>query len=371
MRIGLCYDLKQDYLAMGFSEEESLEFDSPATIDGLEAAIRACGHEVDRIGQVRALAARLAAGERWDLVFNICEGVRGFGREAQVPALLEAFGVPCTFSDALVCALTLHKGMTKHVLRDQGIPTPDFLLVEHERDLARFEGAWRLGWPVFAKPVAEGTSKGIGADAKARNPEELRGVVGRLLRQFGQPVLIEAFLPGRELTVGVVGTGERARALLPMEVLLQPGADQEIYTWGNKERWQGRVCYRLIGPRGAKLVPTPEVGRNMPPAPFQEDEALAREAMELALRTWRGLGCRDGGRVDLRADAEGRLHVLEVNPLPGLNPNHSDLPILAGNQGITYRDLIALVLESAFARVPLPARDGGAGARAEAALAAR
>lgn len=351
MKIGLCYDLKQDYLAMGFSEEESLEFDSPVTVDGLAAAIEACGHQVTRIGHVKKLCERLVAGERWELVFSICEGVRGFGREAQVPALLDAYGIPYVFSDPLVCALTLHKGMTKHVLRDLGIPTPEFRVIEQERDL---EGC-SLAFPVFVKPVAEGTSKGIGADAKARDPGQLRELTRRLLAQFQQPVLVEGFLPGREVTVGVLGTGERARALYPMEVLLQAGADQEIYTWGNKENWQGRVRYRLLGTAGAQGAPTAEVGVHMPPAPLVEDDALAREAMALALRTWRGLSCRDGGRVDLRADAAGRLHVLEVNPLPGLNPHHSDLPILAANQGLSYRALIGEILASATRRVPAAA----------------
>lgn len=369
MKIGFCYDLKRDYLALGFSEEDALEFDSPVTIDGLAGAIAACGHEVDRIGNVRGLVERLAAGDRWDLVFTIAEGVSGYGREAQVAALLDAYGIPYTFSDPLVCALTLHKGMTKHVLRDRGIPTPPFAVIERAEGLDAQLAGLGLEYPVFAKPVAEGTSKGIGPDARADDPQALRGLVERLLQRFRQPVLVEGYLSGRECTVGILGTGERARALLPMEVLLQPGADQGIYTWGNKENWQGRVQYRLVGTAGARVTPTPEVGQHMPPAPLFEDDAFAREAMDLALRTWRTLGCRDGGRVDLRADGAGRLHVLEVNPLPGLNPHHSDLPILAANQGTPFRDLVAQILESALRRVPGPR--GEALAARPPALAAR
>ncbi|HVO76582.1 MAG TPA: D-alanine--D-alanine ligase, partial [Candidatus Bathyarchaeia archaeon] len=131
MRIGLTYDLRAEYLAMGYGEEETAEFAREETIDELENAIRRLAHEPDRIGSARRLVERLARGERWDLVFNIAEGLRGVGREAQVPAILDLYEIPYTFSDPLVMALTLHKGMTKRVVRDAGLPTPQFALVEH------------------------------------------------------------------------------------------------------------------------------------------------------------------------------------------------------------------------------------------------
>ena len=135
MKIGITYDLRDDYLALGYSEEETAEFDKPETIAALEQALQSLGYETARIGNVRSLVQRLSCGDRWDLVFNIAEGLRGFGREAVVPALLEAYHIPCTFSDALVLSLTLHKGMTKHVIRDLGIPTPDFAVIETAADI--------------------------------------------------------------------------------------------------------------------------------------------------------------------------------------------------------------------------------------------
>jgi len=129
VRIGFTYDLKDDYLALGLAEHEVAEFDSVATIDAIAGALRELGHEVERVGHIRALAARLVAGWRCDLVFNIAAGVAGFGREEQIPALLEAYAIPYTFSDPLVCALTLHKGMAKHVARGCGVPTPKFEVV--------------------------------------------------------------------------------------------------------------------------------------------------------------------------------------------------------------------------------------------------
>ena len=129
MKVGITYDLREEYLCEGFSLEETAEFDKPDTIDSIEEALQLLGHETERIGHVRSLVARLAGGSRWDLVFNIAEGLSGFGREAQVPAVLDAYGIPYTFSDPLVLSLTLHKGMTKRVVRDLGIPTPGFAVV--------------------------------------------------------------------------------------------------------------------------------------------------------------------------------------------------------------------------------------------------
>ena len=327
MRVGLTYDLRQDYLDEGFSEEETAEFDRPDTLEAIENALCGLGYETDRIGHVRHLTRRLAVGDRWDLVFNIAEGLRGYGREAEVPALLEAFGIPFTFSDLLVCALTLHKALTKRVIRDCGIATPDFAVVEHadEANLVT------LPYPVFAKPVAEGTGKGVTAASKARNPSELQRVCEQLLQLFDQPVLVEEFLPGREFTVGIVGTGPRARSVGLMEVILREAAEAEVYSYVNKERCELLVDY---------VVPNDE---------------MAQAAEATALASWRALGCFDAGRVDLRADARGVPNFMEVNPLAGLHPEHSDLPIICTAHGITYSELIRTIMDEATQRHRLTA----------------
>jgi D-alanine-D-alanine ligase len=206
VKIGITYDLRDDYLAEGYGEEETAEFDHPVTIAAIEGALHILGHDTERIGHIRKLAEKLVAGEKWDLVFNIAEGLRGFGREAQVPALLEAYDIPYVFSDPLVLSLTLHKGMTKRVIRDLGIPTPDFTVVESPEEIERVA----LPFPLFAKPVAEGTGKGVTAASKINDRAELERVCLLLLETFRQPVLIEAFLPGREFTVGIIGTGGEA-----------------------------------------------------------------------------------------------------------------------------------------------------------------
>lgn len=323
MRVGLTYDLREQYLAEGYGLEETAEFDRPDTIDAIERALHRLGFETDRIGHVRQLAARLVAGERWDLVFNIAEGLEGIGREAQVPALLDAWRIPYVFSDPLVMALTLHKGMAKRVVRDQGVPTAPFAVIEQPADVAEID----LPFPLFAKPVAEGTGKGVTPASKVTSQTGLRRVCRQLLQRFRQPVLVETFLPGREFTVGITGTGARARSIAVMEVVLTEKAEADVYSYVNKEECDSRVHYRLV------------------------DDGEAREAAAVALAAWRALGCRDGGRIDVRSDARGRPHFLEVNPLAGLHPQHSDLPIMCALSGISYDDLIGRIMDSALTRL--------------------
>jgi D-alanine-D-alanine ligase len=322
MKIGITYDLQKDYLAKGFSEEETAEFDRQDTIQAIDEALLALGYETDRIGNIHNLTARLVAGERWDMVFNIAEGLRGFGREAQVPAILDAYDIPYTFSDPLVLSLALHKGMAKHVIRNLGIPTPDFCVVEDSSDVDRVH----LPFPLFAKPVAEGTGKGINAASKIRTREELAAVCLRLLETFDQPVLVETFLSGREFTVGITGTGKAAEAIGVIEVVLRGDAEPDAYSYQNKKKYERRVKYRLV------------------------KDAMAERGKEVALAAWRGLGCRDGGRIDLRADTDGIPHFLEVNPLAGLHPVISDLCIIAKKVGMSYNELIQAIVSSAMLR---------------------
>ncbi|MFZ3114891.1 MAG: hypothetical protein WA133_12310 [Syntrophales bacterium] len=324
LHVGITYDLRRDYLAAGFSEEETAEFDRVDTIDALEEALSALGYAVRRIGNIKALVERLARGERWDMVFNVAEGLYGFSREAQIPALLEAYRLPCTFSDSLALALTLHKGMTQTIVRSWGIPTADFFVVQTLADLPQV----KLPFPLFAKPVAEGTGKGVSDASKIVSETALGDVCRQLLKKHHQPVLVETYLPGREFTVGIVGTGEQARVLGTVEILLKEQAEKHAYSYVNKERYAELVEYRLV------------------------DDATAIQAEVTALDAWRALGCRDAGRVDLRADAAGKPRFLEVNPLAGLHPRHSDLPIICALKGITYRQLIGFIMEAAWQRQP-------------------
>jgi D-alanine-D-alanine ligase len=322
MNIGLTYDLRDDYLAAGFGPEEVAEFDTEETIAGLEETLAGLGHRPERIGRLPRLVERLAEGKRWDLVFNIAEGVSGYGREAQVPGLLEAYGLPYTFSDPLTLTVTLHKGMAKRVVRDLGLPTPDFAVVSSIEEAPEID----LPFPLFAKPVAEGTGKGIGPASRLEDRTALVRACRDLLAAYRQPVLVETFLPGREFTVGIVGTGARAEAVGVMEVLLGPNAEPGVYSFVNKEESEQRVSYRLAR------------------------RAEGREIAALALAVYRGFGCRDAGRVDIRLDGTGRPHFLEINPLAGLHLHHSDLPILCGLAGMSFSELIDRIVRSALQR---------------------
>lgn len=324
MRIGITYDLRTEYLAAGYSMEDTAEFDSVETIDAIEAALQALGCETVRIGHLGQLRLRLARGERWTMVFNIAEGLWGADREARVPALLEAQGVPCTFSDARLLTAVLHKGTGKRLARQSGVRTADF---EVAATLATAEQC-RLPMPLFLKPVAEGSSKGITAASVVASHREMVNRCGALLERYRQPVLVETYLPGREFTVGLAGTGEQAKVLGVMEILRDPGAEPGGYTYANKVNFNACVRYELATDR------------------------TALQAAQMALRVWRFMGGRDAGRVDMRCDAKGDPHFLEVNPLPGLHPENSDLPILCRLTGIRYEDLIDSVLSSACLRLP-------------------
>lgn len=329
MRIALVYDLRDDYRALGFSEDEVAEFDSVETIDQLARALEALGCEAVRIGRGQALAARLVAGDRFDLVFSIAEGVRGRAREAQVPALCELFDQPYLFSDPLTMAASLDKAVAKRLVRDAGIPTPNFAVAE--QSVTELDG-WDA-FPAFVKPLAEGTGKGCEAASLVRNAQELQAAATRVIERYRQPALVERYLGGREFTVGIVGNGAGARVLGVCEILLKADAEANIYSLHNKELCEDLVTYA------------------------RADDAEARLAGLRALAAYQALQCRDAARIDFRSDGEGEPYFLEANPIAGLHPGHSDLPILAAQNGVAFVELIGMILDAGLARYGLTRPD--------------
>jgi D-alanine-D-alanine ligase len=325
MRIGLVYDLRDDYRALGFSEEAVAEFDTPETIDGIAAALERCGCKVERVGGGRALAKAFTGAARFDLVFSIAEGVKGRNREGQVPSLCELYDQPYAFSDALTVSATLDKAVAKRIVRDGGIPTADFAVLRREEDARTVT----LPFPLFVKPIAEGTGKGCERASKIYTRGELAEAATSLVRRFDQPAIAEPFLPGREFTVGLVGTGDDARVIAVMEVLLNAKAEEGVYSYTNKEECEDRVVYKLA------------------------DDAEARRCAEHALAAYGALECRDAARLDFRSDDRGVPQFLEANPLAGLNEVHSDLPILTRLAGKSYDWLIGEILKSAAKRYGL------------------
>ncbi|MEO8757812.1 MAG: D-alanine--D-alanine ligase [Devosia sp.] len=321
MLIGLTYDLREDYLKAGFTDEQAGEFDVIETIDAVETALRQHGHEVERIGGIKALVPALAAGKSWPLVWNMCEGVHGIAREAQVPALLEAYSIPFVFSTAEILATAMDKGVAKLVVAAAGVPTPAFTVVRSARDLV----AVKLAYPLFVKPLAEGTSKGVHESSKVADRAQLTAKCLEVLKTFHQPALVETFLPGREFTVGLIASGANARVIGVSEIHFLPGGDPSAYSYKNKMEAFDELTL-ATGP-------------------------LADEVASVALAAWRALGCRDGGRVDIRCDADGHPSFMECNPLAGMRPRWSELVQLAALVGIDYDTLIGLILEEALARV--------------------
>lgn len=326
MKIGLTYDLRDEYVPLPDDPPDAAnELDTEETIAALESAVRANGHETVRIGGARRLLRR--AGEDGldvDLVFNIAEGVSGRGREAQVPAILELLEIPYTGSDALTMAMSLDKGMSKKVFRSERVPTPDWFVAP---DLTEVD-AWEVEFPLFVKPIHEGTAKGVTTQSLVSDMRSLRRQVSRVLRTYRQPALVEEFLPGREFTTGIIGNTP-AGVLGTMEVIVADPGQETIYTGTSKAEFEEKMRYRP----GSEIEP-----------------GLRRRVEAVALAAHAALECRDFSRVDIRCDAEGRPCCMEVNPLAGLNPRTSDLAFIARFEGLTYEELIGRILTEAIGR---------------------
>ena len=323
--VGLTFDLKDDYLRIGYSHEEVAEFDSIETIDTLDDTLTSLEYEVIRIGNLFGLVKFLNSGKRCDIVFNICEGMYGIAREAQVPCLLDAYRIPYVFSEPDVLNFTLDKALTKLVLKEAGILTAPYQVIHRMEDTEKIE----LDYPLFVKPVAEGTSKGIDGHSLVENESDLIKAVSYLFETFKQPVLVESFLPGREFTVGVLSSGDESRAIGAMEIILNEKTPHPIYSYSVKKDWEKYVSYRIA------------------------DDPVAIECVEQAVRIWKIIKGKDAGRIDFRLDSQGRPNFIEVNPLAGLNPTYSDLPILARLKGIDYKEIITDIMDSAIKRAGL------------------
>jgi D-alanine-D-alanine ligase len=320
MIVGLCFDLRSWYLEQGYSWEETAEFDKEETIEGIETALHELGYNTSRIGNVFQLVEALAAHKRWDLIFNICEGIYGNSRESTVPALLDQYRIPYVFSNAEVLGISLNKQLAKQVVASSGIPVAPGYIIHHPGELSECD----FDFPLFVKPLAEGSSKGISCKSRVENYAELTEAVNEILNK-NLPALVEEYLPGREFTVGVVGSGNTATVVGTMEVF---SADA-IYSMEVKENYERLAKYKI------------------------PEDAMLKTCSEVALKAWISLGGVDGGRIDLRFDKNNRLSFIEANPLPGLNPIHSDLPLLANMNHISYTRLIGMIMESALTRLNL------------------
>jgi D-alanine-D-alanine ligase len=322
-RIGFAFNMKRVDSKHGNDAEA--EYDPPETIESIRNAIESFGHVVVPL-EANTDFPRILAESKVDLVFNIAEGVVGRNREAVVPALCELLGIPYTGSDSATLAIALDKALTKKVLRQHDILTPEFQVMTSGKERL----AQALRFPLIVKPNQEGTSKGISGSSVVDDEPALRAAVREILERYRQPALIEEYIPGREFTVGLLGD-RRPRVLPPMEIeFLDKNNTRPVYDYTIKQDWEKYVQYAC-------------------PARLSQSEARAIE--RAARETFVALDCRDVSRVDLRMNPQGAVYVLEVNPLPGLTPDYSDLVMIAKAAGLDYRTLIGEILAGGIKRL--------------------
>jgi len=278
------------------------------------------GYETEPVGNAFQLIEALATGKRWDIVFNIAEGLYGDGRESVVPAILDQYKIPYVFSGPVIMGLSLNKHIAKLVVSAAGVPVSPGMLISDSKELDKTD----FEYPLFVKPVSEGTGKGITEKSLVNSFTELKTMVEWILSEFRQPALVEEYLPGREFTVGIIGYGEEAVAIGGMEVIC---ANNLPYSVEVKENYLEYCTYKPLG------------------------DEIIDECKSVALKAWRALDAVDAGRVDLKADRNGRICFIEANPLAGLNPVHSDLPILARMYGIQYQTLMEMIMKAAVKRI--------------------
>jgi D-alanine-D-alanine ligase len=316
------------------ARDEFAEWDTPATIAAVESALSHLG-KVVRLEANEDFPERLRQA-RPDIVFNIAEGFHGVNREAHVPAICEFYGIPYSGSDPFTLSLCLDKARTKETLTFHGIATPKFAVVEKLGDL---EGAAESSnFPLFVKPLHEGSSKGITDRNLCWDRSQFFAQAKLLLENYNQPVLVEEYLPGKEFTCAVLGNGDEATILplVGMNFESLPEGALPIYGFDAKFVWD-----------------RPENPLDIFQCPARITRELQASIERVTLNAFRVLGCRDWARIDVRLDADGRPNVLEVNPLPGILPDPADnscLPKAARAAGIGYEELVQNCLKYAAAR---------------------
>ena len=330
MKIGLAYDLKDSIISIPTGPEDALEeYDSAETIEAIAAAIEPSGHSVIKLGGGREFISNILQNDV-NFVFNISEGLGNYrSREAQVPAVLEMLGVPYSGSDPQCLALCLDKPLTKKLVDSAGVRTPRWHLVTHDRQLKDLADK-NVPLPAFVKPAYEGSSKGIRLGSRVETIAQVRDVVSALLEQYKQPVMIEEFIGGDEVTVGMLGNNPPS-VLGIMRVLPKQKNSQFIYSLEIKRDYEQLVDYECPAHLGASIT---------------------EEIINMSLKVFETVGCRDFGRLDFKLDSNGIPYFLEINPLAGLNPISSDLPIMSYKLGWTYSGLITAILNTALQRYP-------------------
>lgn len=334
MRIGISYDLKTAVTAESHDlghrgiDDVFEEYDSPVTLEVITRALEKKGHRIIHLGGGAPFLSNIIK-EKVDFVFNISEGRGTYrSREAQVPSVLEMLGIPYTGSDPLTLSVCLDKILTKKLVALDDIPTPKWLVVDDEKGLEAVD--WKgFPFPAIVKPAAEGSSKGIRLTSLAEDTAQAKKEMQRVLRAYNQPVMLEEFIDGEEITVGVIGNSP-AKLVGMMSILPKKKEKHFVYSVEVKRDYVNLVDYE---------------------SPPKLPEKTLEKLEEYSLKSFKVLGCRDFSRVDFRVGKNGVPYFIEINPLPGLG-TYSDLIIMGTKMGWTHEGLIGAVLDTAIERYP-------------------
>jgi len=330
MKIGLAYDLKESLPLLGEAPDDALEeYDTVETVEAISTSLSQMSHSVVRLGGGLDLVATLVR-EKVDFVFNIAEGRGTYrSREAQVPSVLEMMDVPYSGSDPVCLGICLDKALTKRLVAAAGVPTPRWVVVRDKKQLATAD--WTdFPLPAFVKPAHEGSSKGVRMASRVETPDKLREIATTILTQYGEPALVEEFIAGDEVTVGLVGNSP-PQVVGIMRILPKAKTESFVYSLEVKRQWESLVHYEC---------------------PARLDAKILERIKSLCMVAFETLGCRDLSRLDFRIDGNGTPYLLEINPLPGLNSRSGDLPIMAGHMGWSYDRLISSIMGAALSRYP-------------------
>ena len=328
VKIGLVYDTFDAYpWRPGDPPDADAEYEPEATVAALEGAVRALGHTPVRIGTARDLLRRIPA-LKLDAAVNITESAHSRNREAYAPILLEMAGVPTLGSDALTLSLSLDKAWTKDLAAAAAVPTPAYRVFRTAEAIDPAD--LPAPFPLFVKPRYEGSSKGIDAGSLVHTLEALRARVAWCAETYRQDALVEAFVPGGEFTVAVVGN-DPPEALPVLQRAVEAETGIGLHALEHRGLAAGEMDYRLAG----SLTP-----------------ALEAELHRLAVRVYEKLECKDFARLDFRLAADGTPHFLEINPLPTFDPDGT-FAILAELVGQRYEDFLAGILQKGLQRLRL------------------
>jgi D-alanine-D-alanine ligase len=329
MRIGLAYDLKEAMpIEQGGSDDALEEYDSSETVELISEALEARGHSVVRLGGGSAFLANIR-NQDVDIVFNIAEGRGSYrSREAQIPSILEILDIRYTGSDPQCLAICLDKTITKKLVAADGISTPKWVVISGREEIRQTD--WdRFPFPAIIKPAYEGSSKGIRLTSLVYDTYQAHEEALKILDGYRQPVIVEEFIDGDEVTAGIIGNNP-PRIVGLMRVVPRKKNGHFVYSLEVKRDYLNLVDYECP----AHLTPK-----------------VMDKLAEYGLKAFKTLGCRDFARVDFRVSPEGTPYFIEINPLPGLGI-YSDLIIMAKMMGRAHQEVICAVLDAALERYP-------------------